>query len=93
MLTNDRPEQTADNDVTDAEPACVALLPMEEPARPSPPRWLSRPDPTFITHLIATAEQVSQTRVHRRAAQADAVSAYRAHSVCAAVPPSFRGDA
>jgi hypothetical protein len=56
----------------------VALVPMEEPARRSPTRRLSRPDPTFVTHLIATAEQVPQTRMHRRAAQADALSAYRA---------------
>jgi hypothetical protein len=84
VLTNDRPEQTRDNDVSDAEPACVALVPAEEPARPSPaPRRLSRPDPTFITHLIATAEQVPQTRVHRRAAQADALSAYRARQASA----------
>jgi hypothetical protein len=71
MLTTDRPGQTTDDDVSDAKPACVALVPIEEPAR------LSRPDPTFVTHLIATAEQVPQTRVHRRAAQADALSAYQ----------------
>ena len=80
MLTNDRPEQTRDNDVSDAEPACVALVPAEEPARPSPaPRRLSRPDPTFITHLIATAEQVPQVRNLRRATPADAQTAYGAN--------------
>ena len=84
MLTTDRPEQTTDNDATEAKPACVALVPMEEPARRSPtPRRLLRPDPTFVTHLIATAEQVPQTRMHRRVAQADALSAYRARQASA----------
>jgi hypothetical protein len=84
MLTTDRQEQTMDNDVTEAKPACVALVPMEEPARPSSTRRrLSRPDPTFVTHLIATAEQVPQTRMHRRAAQAEAFSAYRARQASA----------
>ena len=83
MLTTDRPEQTTDNDVTEAKP-CVALVPVEEPARPSPNRRrLSRLDPTFITHLIATAEQVPQTRMHRRVSQADALSAYRARQASA----------
>jgi len=44
---------------------------------------LVRPDPTFVTHLIATAEQVPQTRMHRRVAQADALSAYRARQASA----------
>ena len=79
MLTTDRPEQTTDDDVTDTKPVCVALVPMEEPTRRSQaPRRLPRPDPTFVAHLIATVEQVPQTRLHRRAAQADALSAYRA---------------
>jgi hypothetical protein len=58
----------------------VALVSTTEPA----PRIvtltrLSRPDPSFLTHLLATAEQVPQTRNHRRAEQADALSAYRAY--------------
>lgn len=39
---------------------------------------LSRPDPTFLTHLIAMAEQDPQTRVLRRAAISDVEAAYRA---------------
>jgi hypothetical protein len=39
---------------------------------------LSRPNSIFVTHLIATAEQVPQTRGLRRATAADAQSAYRA---------------
>jgi len=74
------PEQTADDGVIDARPACVALVPMAEPVRRSRTLTrLSRPDPTFLTHLIATVDHAPQTRHNRRAAQADALSAYRAH--------------
>jgi hypothetical protein len=38
----------------------------------------ARPDPTFMAHLMATAEQDPQTRVLRRAAVSDAQAAYRA---------------
>lgn len=80
MLRTDQTEQTADDGVIDAKPACVALVAMEEPVmRSKTLRRLTLPDPTFATHLIATREQVPQTRLHRRAAQADALSAYRAH--------------
>jgi hypothetical protein len=75
-----QPEQTTDDGAIDTAPACMALVPTAEPLRRSDkPVQLSRPDPSFLTHLIATAEQVPQTRNHRRAAQADALSAYRAH--------------
>ena len=37
-----------------------------------------RPDTGFVTHLIATAEQLPQTRTLRRAAPADVHSAYAA---------------
>jgi hypothetical protein len=79
MSRTDVPEPTIDDGVADVEPACVALVSTAEPA----PRIvtltrLSRPDPSFLTHLLATAEQVPQTRNHRRAEQADALSAYRA---------------
>jgi len=90
MLGIDEPGQTEDDGVIDAKPAyvkpacvkpaCVALVPMSAPVRRSGPLVrLSRPDPSFVTHLIATVEQVPQTCLHRRAAQADALSAYRAH--------------
>ena len=38
----------------------------------------ARPDAGFVTHLIATAEHLPQTRTLRRAAPADAQSAYAA---------------
>jgi hypothetical protein len=39
---------------------------------------MARPDPTFVTHLIATADQAPQTRSLRRASLADAQTAYGA---------------
>jgi hypothetical protein len=79
MLRVDLPEQSVHDDVI-AEPPCVALVSTAEPvSRSSTLAQLSRPDPSFLTHLLATAEQVPQTRNHRRAEQADALSAYRAY--------------
>ena len=45
---------------------------MVAPAAASEPR----PTPTFLAQLIATAEQIPQTRSLRRATTADALSAY-----------------
>jgi len=60
-----------------AEPS-VALVPLAGELRSAPKLPLPRPDPSFVTQLIATAEQVPQTRLLRRAAPADALSAYSA---------------
>src|SRR6478609_10438531 len=55
-----------------------ALTPTEPVSRAIPASLRSvRPDPSFITHLIATAEQVPQTRVLRRADVVDVEAAYR----------------
>ncbi|MGA7806035.1 hypothetical protein [Bradyrhizobium sp.] len=84
MASDDRANDKTDEDVAaDAKPAClkpacVALVPTIEPSCSRPPTRLSRPDPSFVTHLIATAEHLPQTRVHRRATSADALTAYRA---------------
>jgi hypothetical protein len=40
---------------------------------------MARPDPTFLTHLIATADQAPQTRSMRRGSIEDAQTAYGAH--------------
>jgi hypothetical protein len=81
MLSTGRPEQTADDGVlADAKPACVALVPMVPSVHRShtaSPQLL-RPDSTFVTHLIATAEHAPQTRSLRRATPAYAQTAYRA---------------
>jgi hypothetical protein len=62
----------------DAEPACVALVPVAPSMQFLSKLPLPRPDSTFVTHLIASAEQVPQTRRLRRATSADAQLAYAA---------------
>jgi hypothetical protein len=61
----------------DAKPACMALVPVVASEQWPRVSDLSRADPGFVTHLIATAEHVPQTRVLRRATLADAQAAYR----------------
>jgi hypothetical protein len=80
MLSAGRPEQAIDEGVvTEAKPACVALVPLVTSAQWSrvPDQQTSRAD--FVAHLIATAERAPQTRVLRRATPAEAQTAYRAH--------------
>ena len=81
MLSSGRPEQTVDEEtLLEARSACVALVPVIPSAQGSrAPNRLPRPDPTFVTHPLATAEQIPQTRGLRRATAADAQSAYQAH--------------
>lgn len=76
-----RPEEAAgDGVLADAKPPCVALVPMVTSAQWSRAHIpLPRPDPIFVTHLIATAEQVPQTRSMRRGTPADAQTAYGAN--------------
>ena len=69
----------ADRDGIDEEtPPGMALVPLARPIRLTPTAPFSRPDPTFVAHLIATAAHVPQTRHLRRAAPSDAHSAYTA---------------
>src|SRR5215470_14855076 len=73
-------QEIVDGVFEDVEPSCVALVPA---AAPDELRWVSklplpRPDPSFLTQLIATAEQAPQTRTLRRGSTADALSAYGA---------------
>jgi hypothetical protein len=62
-----------------AKVANVALVPViATPRRPAPvAQGLARPDPSFVTHLIAMAELSPQTRLLRRAAAEDVQAAYR----------------
>ncbi|HWX82282.1 MAG TPA: hypothetical protein VNZ48_01670 [Xanthobacteraceae bacterium] len=62
----------------DVRPACVALVPVAPSLQFLSKLPLPRPDPTFVTHLIASAEQVPQARRLRRATSADADLAYAA---------------
>jgi hypothetical protein len=64
---------------TDApKTACVALVPLDaalaRPARSD--HGLNRPDPRFVAHMIAMAENSPQTRQLRRATPAVAQAAY-----------------
>ena len=72
-------QEIEDGVFEDAEPPCVALVPLAQELHQAPKLPLPRPDPSFVTQLIATAEQVPQTRTLRRAAPADALTAYGAH--------------
>ncbi len=75
----DHTERADDDGVTaEANPPCVALVPVTETAQwATPPiRPLPRPNSIFVTHLIATVEQVPQTRSLRRASLSDANAAY-----------------
>ena len=66
-------------DITVTPAASTTLVPLA-PAAPTGTTLLqqNRPDPSFLAHLIATAQLVPQTRILRRAATADVQAAYRA---------------
>jgi hypothetical protein len=88
MPGSDRPDETMDDAAfADAKPACRALVPQVFSTQWSgiPSQLVSRADPTFVAHLIATAEHVPQTRCLQRATPADAQTAYGAgrHQICA----------
>jgi hypothetical protein len=77
MQDIDRSDAILDGEVlTDANPPCIDLVPMTASVQRLPRPIVTRPDPTFIAHLIATAEQAPQTRGLRRATYADAQLAY-----------------
>ena len=80
MFDTDRSEDILDGEVLDANaPACVALVPVTQTVQWSRKSTMARPDPTFLTHLIATADRSPQTRSMRRASIEDAQTAYGAH--------------
>jgi len=65
--------------------ALVPLAPVDEPAgekaadeKAEEARAGGRPNADFVAHLIATSEQVPQTRTRRRAEPEEAIAAYRA---------------
>ena len=80
MLGTERSEDILDGKVLDADaPACVELVPVIQTVHWSPKPVLARPDPVFVTHLIAMADQAPQTRSLRRGSLEDAQTAYGAH--------------
>jgi hypothetical protein len=73
--------------------ASVALVPVvANPRRLAVAHGLTRPDPSFVTHLIAMAEMSPQTRLLRRAAPEDVQAAYRsvANQNQIVTPPGIR---
>jgi len=73
----DQSEQPEIGDPAEAASECVALVPVALPPHsPSPAERLARPDASFLTQLIATAEHVPQTCALRRATPAVAQAAY-----------------
>jgi hypothetical protein len=78
MFDTDRSEQIMDGEVLDADaPACVALVPVTQTVHWTRKSTMARPDPIFLTHLIA--DQAPQTRSMRRGSIEDAQTAYGAH--------------
>jgi len=79
MFETERSEDILDGEVLDADrPACVALVPVVETVQWTRKATIARPDPTFLTHLIATADHAPQTCNLRRGSVEDAQTAYGA---------------
>jgi len=79
MLDSERSEDILDGEILDADAtSCVELVPVTQSVHWSPKLATARPDPTFIAHLIATADHDPQTCSLRRGSLADAQSAYGA---------------
>jgi hypothetical protein len=77
MLDTGRSDNILDGEILGADStACVELVPVTQAVRWSPKAAVTRPDPTFVTHLIATADQAPL----RRASLADAQTAYGARA-------------
>ena len=73
MLSTDVPVQAASSG---GEPPGTALVPLMPTLRWTRKVALPRPDPSFVTQLIANAEHVPQMSRLRRASPADAHVAY-----------------
>jgi hypothetical protein len=73
------PEILEEDAVTEVTPVSTELVPIATQVRWLPKMPLTRPDPSFVTQLIATAEQAPQTRFLRRGSCADALAAYGTH--------------
>jgi hypothetical protein len=91
-MPHDRTELNLDvNAASDAKPACTALVPLAFTERRARRRWYRwAPDPIFVTHLIAEAQQVPQAMRLRRASVADAEAAYQPRQPSAGVGSRMR---
>lgn len=73
-------DRMAGHEIEEADaPACATLVPLTPTDRRARiTRQVTRPDPSFVAQLIATAAHLPQTRNLRRAAPSEAHSAYTA---------------
>jgi hypothetical protein len=80
IVANAAPMRRRAGDTAVPRTASMALVPLAEASSPGvvSSLHLNRPDPSFVTHLIATVQQSPQTRTLRRAATADVQAAYQA---------------
>ena len=79
MTTTGHPEVIIDAEFVDIPNPSVELVPLSARQDVHPPVPLNRPDPSFLTQLIATANHVPQTCSLRRGSPADAQAAYGPH--------------
>jgi hypothetical protein len=78
ITANTAPMMRRAGDIAVTPPPGTALVPLAPATQAEPASLhLNRPDPSFVTHLIAMAEHSPQTRILRRAATADVEAAYR----------------
>ena len=75
-MTSVYQQEIEDGVFEDVETPCVELVPVTPAVHEASKLALTRPDASFVAQLIATAEQLPQTRNLRRAEPADALSAY-----------------
>ncbi len=69
-------QEIEDGVFEDVETPCVAVVAITPAVYEAPKLALNRPNANYVAQLIATAEQLPQTRNLRRAEPADALSAY-----------------
>lgn len=79
---NDARRPNGTNETPAASTALVPVTPPEAIAKPA--NSLARPNPAFVAHLIAMAQQAPQTRMLRRASPDEAQARYRAQPAATA---------
>lgn len=80
MTGTGHPEVIIDAEAADIPDASVDLVPLSAHADVRPKTQANRPDASFVTQLIATADHAPQTRNLRRASYTDAQAAYGSRS-------------
>jgi len=79
MTGSGHPEVIVDAEFVDIPSTSVELVPLSARPDVGPVTPLNRPDPSFVTQLIATADHAPQTCLLRRGSPADAQAAYGPH--------------